>query len=362
MADDFQERTEPASPRRREEARREGQVARSQDVAAVAVLSTALAALALGGRAMLDALHASATRFLGAGAPGLDPSTAGSILALAARDVAVAAGPFALALAAAGAAAHFAQVGPLFTTSPITPNLARIDPAAGFRRLFAVRNLVELAKASVKICAVALVLVLTMRGLAGDLAALAQVPPAALPGAVGKLALGLGTRIVAVLAVLAAADYAFQRFDHERRLRMTREEVKEEIRQTEGDLRTRSRIRARQIELSRNRMLAAVARADVVVTNPVHVAVALRYDPAKMAAPRVVAKGARLFAERIKREARRHGVPVVENPPVARLLFRLVQVGREIPLALYQAVAEILAFVYRTRPGRAPALGRAAGR
>jgi flagellar biosynthetic protein FlhB len=174
--------------------------------------------------------------------------------------------------------------------------------------------------------------------------------------------LGLGARILAVLAVLAAADYAFQRLDHERRLRMTREELKEELRQTEGDLRTRNRIRARQIELSRNRMLAVVARADVVVVNPVHVAVALRYDPARMAAPRVVAKGARLFAERIKREARRHGVPVVENPPVARLLFRLVQVGREIPLSLYQAVAEILAFVYRTRPGRVPALARAAGR
>jgi flagellar biosynthesis protein FlhB len=155
------------------------------------------------------------------------------------------------------------------------------------------------------------------------------------------------------IAVLAVFDYAYQRYEWERSLRMSKEEIKEEHKASEGDPLIKSRVRTVQRELVKKRMLAAVKTADVVITNPTHLAVALKYDTARMTAPVVVAKGAGVIAERIRELARHHSVPVVENKFVARTLFRLVDIGKEIPNDLYRAVAEILAFVYRARGGTA---------
>jgi flagellar biosynthetic protein FlhB len=159
--------------------------------------------------------------------------------------------------------------------------------------------------------------------------------------------------ICLTVAALAAIDYGYQRFEFERKLRMTKEEVKEEMRESEGDPKIRSRIRTIQRDMARKRMLADVKKADVVITNPDHLAVAIRYDQANMAAPIVVAKGAGYLAQRIKELAREHGVIIIENKFVARTLYKLVDVGREIPSDLYRAVAEILAYVYRVR-GKSP--------
>jgi flagellar biosynthetic protein FlhB len=153
------------------------------------------------------------------------------------------------------------------------------------------------------------------------------------------------------LLVLAALDYMYQRLQFEKSVRMTRAEVREEMRQSEGDPTLRARIRQRQRQLARQRMMQDVPRADVVITNPTHVAIALRYDANEMRAPQVIAKGQRLIAERIRDMARQHGIPIVENKPLAQTLFKSVDVGQEIPAELYQAVAEILAFVYRLRRG-----------
>jgi flagellar biosynthetic protein FlhB len=356
MSDSFQERSEPASPKRLSEARQKGQVAQSQDINTVAILASALLVLVVHGGEMLDGLRMVARRFLSVDAPGLSISTLVPMLSSLFKDVALIVLPLAATVAVAGVSAQLLQVGPLLTTQPLTPNLSRLDMVAGFKRMFSLRSFVDLIKATIKIGSVVLVTAFTIPHLLGDLVDLARVPLNDLPGAVGGLVIGLILRMLLVLVILAAADYVFQRFDHSRTLRMSKGELKDEVKQAEGDTHTRGRIRAKQIELNRNRMLAAVSESDVVVTNPVHVAVALRYDPERMAAPHVVAKGARLIAERIKAEARRHGIPVVQNPPIARLLYRLVQVGREVPLSLYQAVAEILAFVYRTRPERYPGL------
>ena len=168
-------------------------------------------------------------------------------------------------------------------------------------------------------------------------------------GLSGGLILDLGFRIVAALLILALLDYAFQRWDYEKNLKMTRQEIKEELKQHEGDPQIRSRIRSIQRETAQRRMMDDVAESDVVVTNPTHIAVALRYDPATMVAPVVVAKGQRLIAEKIKELARQAGVSVVENKPLARSLFKAVQIGREIPAELFKATAEVLAFVFQLK-------------
>lgn len=162
-----------------------------------------------------------------------------------------------------------------------------------------------------------------------------------------QLGWGLLVRAAAALLIIAVLDYMFQRVQFEKSIKMSRQEVKEEFRRTEGDPLVKARVRQQQREMARARMITDVARASVVVTNPVHLAVAVRYEPTEMNAPTVLAKGQRLMAERIKEMAREHGVPVVENPPVAQLLFKTAEIGQEIPEALYQAMAEIVAYVYR---------------
>jgi len=171
--------------------------------------------------------------------------------------------------------------------------------------------------------------------------------PVRAAGHFGALVWGLLVRVAGAFVVVAVADYVFQRREHEKNLRMTKYELREEHKRTEGDPLVRSRIRERQRAMSRHRMMQAVKKATVVVTNPVEVAVALRYDPRRIPAPVVVAKGRRLIAARIRAEARKHGVPIVPSPELARALYRSVPLGRQIPPELYQTVAEIIAFVYR---------------
>ena len=169
----------------------------------------------------------------------------------------------------------------------------------------------------------------------------------------GSVIIKLAFRIVLMLLVMAILDYAFQRWDYEKNLRMTRQEVREEVKQQEGDPMVRSRVRNLQREMSQRRMMDDVGTADVVVTNPTHVAVALKYDVETMGAPRVVAKGQRLVAQRIKELAREAGVPLVENKPLARALFKVVRIGEEIPEDLFKAVAQVLAFVFQLKRGKA---------
>jgi flagellar biosynthetic protein FlhB len=162
------------------------------------------------------------------------------------------------------------------------------------------------------------------------------------------------------LLALAALDYGYQRWEHEQSIRMSRKEIEEEHRQMEGDPHIKARVRGLQRQLSRNRMIASVAKADVVITNPVHVAVALQYDRATMAAPIVVARGLRKVAERIKEEARKHDVPIVEDPPLARLLFKESKLGAAVPVSVYRAVAQVLAHVWRLREARREAARKSA--
>lgn len=248
-----------------------------------------------------------------------------------------------------GVVVNLLQVGVTFTAEPLAPNWARLNPVAGFTRLFSRRAFVDSVKTLLKVLLIGWLTFSAVRADAAMLLRTSEIDPLMVMMLVGQLLYKMAWRVGLAMLVLALLDYGFQRWEYEKSLRMTKEEVKQEMKQTEGDPQVKSRIRARQQAIARRRMMQAVPKADVVVTNPTHYAVALQYDAQKMAAPTVVAKGMNLIALRIREIAQRHGVPIVENPPLAQSLYRTVDIGEQIPPELYQAVAEVLAYVYRLR-------------
>jgi flagellar biosynthesis protein FlhB len=255
--------------------------------------------------------------------------------------------PVAVAAAVGGVVGGVAQVGFLVTTHPLKPDFSKLNPFAGIVRLFSLQALAQLAKSLLKAAIVGYVLFTYLRANWETVLSLSSISPIKMGPTIGTLLWGLMIRGAAAIAIIAGLDYVYQRFLFDRRTRMTKQEVKEEYKRTEGDPLIRASRRRRQRELVRQRMLQAVAQATVVVTNPIHLAVALRYEPSDMAAPKVLAKGKRLMAARIKEIARQHNVPVVENVPLAQALYKSVKVGNFVPSELYQAVAEVIAFVYR---------------
>lgn len=360
--DSAQERTEQPTPRRREEARREGRVARSPELASAATLLVGTALLAGAGGAPLAAyLHRALVESLSSlSAADLTPAAAARQLASLAGGLLVALVPFTVGTALVGLAVNLTQTRGAVSWTPLRPKPSNLSPVAGFKRIVGPEGLVHLLQAFFKVAVLALVAWSVVRGAWPRVLGLAGAAPesVALTGRelVFRLALVTGLAFLA----LALADYAFRRFRHERSLRMSRPEVQREQRETDGNPMVKARILSLGRARARRRMLQQVPKADVVVVNPTHIAVALRYDVSAAPAPVVVAMGQRKLAERIRDLARRHGVPVVENRPVARALLATAVVGRPIPPALYAAVAEILAFVYRLR-GTRPALGGGAG-
>ena len=345
------ERTERATPRRRSEARRRGQVVRSADlIAAVMMLTAAL---------LIPWYGAFAARTLATGLQGffssLPRELTPGLLAAMMRESAglflrVALPPLGL-VAVIGTVVAVVQSGLVFAPAALKPDWRRLDPFAGFQRLFSRRGAFEALKTILKLTIVTAATYPVIRADITVFVALTGADVLGLGQALGQAVRSLLLRIGLVYLVLAAIDYFFQRWDFEQRLRMTREEVREELRQTEGDPQIRARIRKLQRQYAQRRMMANVPKATVVVTNPTHLAIALRYDPRETPAPIVVAKGAGQVAERIKAIARAHAIPVVEHRPVAQALYRLVDVGQVIPVTLYEAVADIIAYVYRLRTG-----------
>jgi len=344
----LQDRTEPATQRRREEAREEGRVARSTDVNSAAALVASLLVLRAAGpylferigdvmRHSLNTLHTTSVN--------LD-----NIMTIAARYGVMSAElclPIIVAASAVGLAANVLQVGFRVASKPLVPDLSRIDPIKGLARMVSRQSFAELVKSAAKVLIVGWVVYAFLRGECPRVMELAGMSPLAIGQVAFELCWRLLARACAAMLIIAAVDYIYQRVQFESALRMTKQEVKEEYKRTEGDPVVRSRIRQRQREMARRRMMQDVARSHVVITNPTHLAVALRYDPNEMDAPTVTAKGQRLVAERIKELARIHGIPLVENPPVAQMLYKMVDVGQQIPEVLYRAVAEILAMIYR---------------
>ena len=342
------EKTLPASQQKRQRAREEGSVARSADLSAGFTMIAALFALRYFGAPMLNGIQEAVAYFF---------QNAHTMLPTAdnARDIlwqvlwrlAAIALPFMLAMLAAGVLINVLQVGLLFSGKPLTPKFSKINPFSGVGNLFSGRALVELFKSLLKVAVVAYVAWITVRDTAPDCISLMELTPAALISVVGGLSFLLWWRIALVLLVLGLLDYAYQRWQYERNLMMTVQEAREELREYEGDPRIKQRIRQIQRRIAMQRMMAEVPKADVVVTNPTHYAVALRYDGGRMLAPIVVAKGARLLAERIRDIAVENDVPIVQKPELARSLYRSVEAGQPIPEPLFRAVAEVLAYVYQ---------------
>jgi flagellar biosynthetic protein FlhB len=258
-------------------------------------------------------------------------------------------GPFLGAVACVALVANYSQVGFVFSTGPITPSLDKIDPVQGAKRLLSMKTLVKTGVNLAKATLVGLVFYYSIKGSLRDYAMLADSDIPAILHFIAKEAFDIGIRAALLLVVLGFVDYAYQKREYIKNLMMTHHEMKEEFKELEGSPVTKSRIRSVQKSLARQRMMKQVPEATVVVTNPTHVAVALKYEPDIMPAPVVVAKGKRLLAERIKEIATAHGVPIYENKPLARSLYDLAEVGEAIPESLYKAVAEILSYVYRLR-------------
>jgi flagellar biosynthetic protein FlhB len=351
---DPQERTERATPKRQEEARRKGQIARSRELNATAVMLAGSGALLAFGPWLATRGAAIFRATLGIEREDIfRPAHMSDALATAFADALLALSPVLAACAAAAVLAPLVVGGWTFSLEALAFKGERLDPIQGLRRMASLRNLLELAKAIAKFGLVALASVLLLRSLTDEILGLGREP---LHTALAHGAHLCGVALIvlsAVLIVIAAIDVPFQLWDHSRRLRMTREELREEIKETEGRPEVRSRIRALQQQLARRRMMQEVPKADVVVTNPTHYAVALRYDQARMRAPRVVAKGADLMAAQIRQVALAHRVPIYEAPPLARALHANAEIDQEIPAGLYVAVAQLLAWVYALKRAQA---------
>jgi flagellar biosynthesis protein FlhB len=354
MAEIAHERTEQPTAKRLEEARRHGQVPRSPELAAAAVMLVAGAGLELFGRHVARTLYALMQSSLTLRrAQVFDEGALLGSFAGSAAQALLACAPILLLTLAAALTAPLVLGGWNLSFEALVPDFTRLSPANGVQRVFSARSLVELAKAYAKFLLVALIGAAFIWKSSGRLLALGSeaLEPATLDAATllgnGLLALAGG------LGVIAAIDVPWQLFNHRRQLRMTRQEIRDELKESEGSPEVRGRIRRMQQEVARRRMMQEVPKADVVVVNPTHFAVALRYDERRMRAPAVVAKGADEVAARIREVAAEHRVPIFEAPPLARALHRSVQIGGEIPTSLYVAVAQVLTYVYQVRAAAA---------
>jgi flagellar biosynthetic protein FlhB len=339
-------KTEQATPRRKQEARKRGQIARSTELTAALVLLAMLMWFKYFGLDMLTAMAAEARHYWG-NLRGTDFTVETAMAggsALIFRGILILA-PLLLLLMFVGILSNIAQFGILFTTTPIEPKFDHLNPASGFKRIFALRTAVDMTKAIFKVALVTWVAWSVISSSFQDMLMQSVRPVNVSAAAAGAMAFSLGIKVVLALLAMAILDYLYQRWEYDRSLRMTRQEVRDEYRQLEGDPMVKARIRQLQREASRRRMITEIPKADVVITNPMHLAVVIKYDPGKSRAPQVIAKGARLLAERIKEVARTSHVPIYEDPPLAQSLFA-VPVGGELPAALYHGVAQVLAFVY----------------
>jgi flagellar biosynthetic protein FlhB len=354
MAEQEQDRSEHATPFKLEQARKRGRVAKSPDM----VSAAALFALVLflywlswaGAKGQLELAHAVLTH-----AGRLDFSAA-ALLGFLGRllvESLSALAPLLLLLMGVGILGNFAQTGPVFSFQPLKPDFDRLNPVAGFKRLFSLLVVYTLGKTLIKLAALGAVFVLSMHYLLDPLLGLLHVEPVVYARRLLEMSAALCAKLAVVIFVLALLDVGYVRWEFQRQMRMSRRELRDEVKQREGDPRVRARLRQlRQELLKRSKALSKVSSADVLVTNPTHVAVAVAYKHGEMPAPRVVAKGAGDLVAKMRATAARHRIPVVQHPPLARALFREVNDDDYVPEAWYPQVLKILVWVYTLRQAR----------
>lgn len=342
------DKTEKATPKKMADARKEGQVARSMDMNGAVVLLASLMVLSAMAPQMLDSLKTMmTTTLLAIETPDLVTKDGlGPIVSANTAVMAKVIGPIAGVCLAAGLIVNVAQVKWKPSAKPIKPNFKKMNPLTNAKNVFGPQMYFESSKTVVKVGAVGGIAALALFPKLDELAALVGMPPQQLLPHMAALVLSIAQRAGAAYLIIAIVDYAWQKYRHEKQMKMSKHEVKEEAKSQDSPAEVKAALRRRQMEAARQRMMDDVPTADVVVTNPTHYAVALKYEGDKLA-PEVVAKGKDLIAFQIRRIAEENGVSVISDPPLARGLHKSVEIGHQIPEEFFQAVAQLLAFVYR---------------
>ncbi|WP_374020843.1 flagellar biosynthesis protein FlhB [Paenibacillus thiaminolyticus] len=345
-----QEKTEKATPKKRQESRKKGQVAKSSDLSGASILLACFFCLLMFGsfykERVLDLFADSLQHRL------TMEVTVGNVTDYFSQVFLkglIVLAPVFLAAFLMGLIANYAQIGFLFTGEPMKMKLSKINPIQGFKRIFSLRSVVEFLKSILKLAAIAVIVYLSLWGERDRIVQMSHVPLNDIMSYTAQITLSLGLKIGAALFAIAIMDYMYQRFDHEKSMRMSKQDIKDEYKKTEGDPLIKGKIKERQRRMAMMRMMQEVPKADVIITNPTHFAVALKYDGSEMEAPQVIAKGQDYVALRIKQIAKENGVLTMENKPLARALFERTEIGEAIPADLFQAVAEVLAYVYKLK-------------
>lgn len=345
-----QEKTEKATPKKRQESRKKGQVAKSIEVPGALIMLGAFGLLAMYGAFMGNGVarmfSAGLIEFL------LWDVTETNVITMFTeliwQGLLLMLPIFAMGIVM-GLIGSYVQIGFLFTGEPLKMKFEKINPIQGAKQIFSVKSLVEFLKSMLKVLIIGLIVFFILWGESSTLLTLSSVPLTGTLQYVSLLTVRLGLFAAAALLVLAVFDYFYQKWQFEKNIRMSKQDIKDEYKKTEGDPLIKSKIRERQRRMAMQRMMQEVPKADVVITNPTHYAVAILYDGANMEAPRVIAKGADYVALRMRQVAQEHHVPLMENKPLARALYAQVDIGESIPQELFQAVAEVLAYVYKAR-------------
>jgi flagellar biosynthetic protein FlhB len=344
-----QDKTEQPTGKKLEDARQKGNVAQSREIPSVLILTGSLGVLFFGGSWMLGRLTAvMRVMYQRAGTLTMMPETMHTLFLEIFFNGIVVLVPLMLVVMTAGVFGNVAQFGFLFTGEKLSPNLAKLNPISGLKKLISLRSLVELAKSIIKLLIISSVAYVVINRYLDQIPGLMQLSIGNIISFIGQVSFQICLYTCMVLFVMAVLDFAYTKWQHHQDLKMTKQEVKDEYKQREGDPSIKARIRSVQRELARRRMMEAVPEATVVITNPTHLAIALKYEEG-MHAPTVVAKGAGFLAQKIKSIAAENNIPLVENKPLARTIFKSTEIGDFIPAELYRAIAEILAYVFRLK-------------
>jgi flagellar biosynthesis protein FlhB len=343
-----EEKTEKATPQRRQESKRKGQVAKSQEVPAALIMLGVFLLLYFMGRDMLDQLLAiyriNFNQYIGWE---LTPQTIRTLFEEMTFQAFKIMLPIAVIAFAFGFLGNYIQIGSLFTTEPLKMKLERIDPIQGAKKIFSLRSLVQLVKSLVKIAIIATAAFGVLWLKKDELYLLSQKSIGHSLSFLGGLTFQMGLAVAIILLFLSILDYMYQKFEFEKGIRMSKQDIKDEMKKSEGDPLIKSKIKERQRQMSMNRMIQDLPKADVLITNPTHYAIALKYDQETMEAPMVIAMGKDHLALKIKEKAKEYRIVIMENKPLARALYHQVDIGDYVPEELFQAVAEVLAYVYR---------------